>query len=402
MKGPRPDLVPRPGSIAYVGAKIIDGTGDPPIEDGVVTVVDGRIGEVGPRGSVSLAPDIEVVDVSGRTIMPGMVNAHDHLAQPDPEDAAIPDYAAEKDTTHTPVQRLHTYAVRYGRQELLDGVTTVRVLGEKDGLDFGYKDAFDRGLVPGPRVIPSGPALSTSMSHGDIISTVINGPVSARAAVRDNIGAGAEVIKLFISGGRTLGVPYHLTTSFLSQDEIVAAIDEAHKFGVRVTAHLNGGPAVAEAIDAGLDSIEHGMEMSQEEIELVARTGTWVVLTLGWHFTPSYRQNLGDQTDIVRHYVVGLREAGIRVALGNDCCHADHGMARQVRWLTQFGYSAMEAIVIATRSTATACGIEDRRGSLRAGLDADLLILAADPLTDIDALWSIETVIKGGHSYRVH
>ena len=313
----------------------------------------------------------------------------------------IPDYASEKDTTRTPVQRLHTYAVRYGRQELYDGVTTVRVLGEKDGIDFGYKDAFDRELLPGPRIIPSGPALATSMSHGDIISTVVNGPIEARAAVRDNIGNGAEVIKMFISGGRTLGVPYHLTTSFFTPEEIGAAIDEAHKFETRVTAHLNGGPAIGYALDAGLDSIEHGMEFTDQEMELVARSGTWVVLTLGWHFTPSYVANLGDQTSAVESYVRRLYASGARLALGNDCCHADHGMARQVRWLTQFGVPPMEALTIATQGSAAACGIDDQRGTLRVGLDADLVVLRGNPLDDIDALWAIDTVVKGGRAYAV-
>ena len=131
--------------------------------------------------------------------------------------------------------------MRYGPQELRDGVTTVRILGERDFIDVGYKEAFDRDLVPGPRVLVSGPAIINSAStHGVNVGTIADGVEAVRAAVRKNVHRDAKVIKLFLSGGRRAGVPKHLTTSFFTREEIQAAIDEAHKFDVKVTAASAG------------------------------------------------------------------------------------------------------------------------------------------------------------------
>jgi imidazolonepropionase-like amidohydrolase len=386
---------------AIVGGTIIDCTGAAPIADGILLIDGEKIAAVGSKGDVTIPRDAEVIDATGQTVMPGMINTHEHLAQPDPDDPLITNYPAEKNTGKASAQYLHTFAVRYGRQELKDGVTTVRVLGEKDGIDFGYKEAFDRGLVPGPRVIPSGTALATAISHGDIISTIVNGPDEARAAVRANIAAGSKVIKLFISGGRTLGVPHHLTTCFFTREELQAAIDEAHKFDVKVTAHLNGGIGVNWAIEAGMDSIEHASELSDKELELVAKSGTWVCLTLLWAFAKlTYYQQQGSKIfDTVARRANRLRDAGVKLSLGNDGCHQDHGMARQVDLLTQFGFPAMEAILMATRGGAEICGIADQRGTLKAGLDADVILVGGDPLKDIKALRDVRTVIKGGTVY---
>jgi imidazolonepropionase-like amidohydrolase len=385
---------------AIVGGSIIDGTGRAPVEDGVLVIDGEKIAAIGRRPDVAVPADARVIDASGQTVMPGMINAHEHLAQPDPDDP-LADYAAEKDTTKAAAQYLHTYAVRYGRQELRDGVTTVRILGEKEGIDFVYKQAFDRDLVPGPRVIPSGSALSTANSHGSLISTIVSGADSARAAVRDDIAAGAKVIKLFISGGRTMGVPHHLTTSFLTREEIHAAIEEAHKFDVPVTAHLNGGIGVNWALEAGMDSIEHASDLSDAELDLVARSGAWVCLTLLWAFARlPYYQQLGSKVfETVSRRAIRLRDAGVKLALGNDGCHQDHGMARQVDLLTQFGFKPMDTIVMATRSGAEICRVADRVGTLQIGRDADVITVEGDPLKDAKALREVRTVIKAGKLY---
>jgi imidazolonepropionase-like amidohydrolase len=380
-----------------VGGAILDCTGAPLLTDGVIVVDGEKITAVGRRGEIQVPPDARVTDMTGRVLMPGMINMHEHLAQPDPDDPLL-DYPREKNTTKSSAQYLHTFAVRYGRQELMDGVTTVRCCGEKEGIDFGYKHAFDRDLVPGPRVIPSGPALCTAPSHGLIISTVVNGADSARAAVRANVAQGAQVIKMFVSGGTTLGVPFHLTKSFLTREEIHAAIEEAHKFDVRVTAHLNGGPGVKYGIEAGIDGIEHAFLLSDEELDLVVKSRTPVTLTLLWYFT-GYFRDLGTQHEHVARSVRRIYDAGARIVLGNDCLHADHALARQVDYMTQFGVPPMEALLMATKYAAEACGLEKQRGVLKPGYDADVIALGGDPLKDIKALKDIRMVMKAGKVY---
>jgi imidazolonepropionase-like amidohydrolase len=360
-----------------------------------------KIEAVGPRSSVRVPPDAEVVDLRGRTLMPGLINTHEHLGMPDPEDPRVLDYAAEARilATSSPQYR-HTWAMRYGPQELRDGVTTVRILGERDFIDVGYKEAFDRDLVPGPRVLVSGPAIINSAStHGVNVGTIADGVEAVRAAVRKNVYRDAKVIKLFLSGGRRAGVPKHLTTSFFTREEIHAAIDEAHKFDVKVTAHLNGGVAVRHAVEAGIDGIEHGMEMSDQELELVARAGTFIGVTLTWHMSRLYTNLLGDQHDNIDRYVKRLRQAGAKMVVGNDHIHADFATARQLKLLVDCGVPPMDALLMATRDAAIACGVGDQLGTLEAGREADVIAVGGDPIKDIGALRDVQMVMKAGRVY---
>lgn len=384
---------------AFVGGTILDCTGSDPLRDGVVLIDGNKIEAVGARDDITIPPGAQIIDAQGMTVMPGLINTHEHLGHPDPDDPLV-DYPTEAKLLKTSSElHRHTYAVRYGRQELKDGVTTIRVLGERDFIDLGYKHAFDSDLVPGPRILTSGPGIATSHGHGQQVSVVADGVAAVRKAVRENLYQDVDVIKLFISGGRRSGVPVQLTTCHFTEAEIRAAIEEAHNFGVKVTAHLNGGIGVKYAVEAGIDGIEHGHHLSDSELELVVKHGTYVGLTILWHFTELYRKLLGDETESVHQVVSRLYEAGAKLAIGGDCIHHDHGMARQIEWLTQFGIPNDVALQIATREGAIACGIEDRRGSLQAGLDADVIAVGGDPLTDIRALRHVRVVMKDGVVY---
>ena len=381
---------------AYVNAAILSCSGAEIVPDGVMLIDGQKIEAVGQRGSLGIPTGAETVDLAGATLMPGLINTHDHLGHGDPYDPLL-DYPTYKRTRlGLAAPYRHTFAARYGRQELMDGVTTIRIAGERDFGDLAYREAFDRGLLPGPRIIPSGPALCTELSHGKVCSVIVNGADQVRAQVRTNIAAGAETIKLFVSGGRTLGVPYHLTTSFLTRDEIHAAIEEAHKFNVKVIAHLNGGIGVDWGVEAGLDSVEHGFELSDHELDLVVRSRTPVSLSLLWHFTPSYRQHLGDQTESVRRTVRRLYDAGVRLTVGSDACHSQNGIAKQLELLVRFGIPPMDAISAATRTAAEACGVDGSRGTLEAGKDADVIAVDGDPLADITAIQRIRMVLRLG------
>jgi imidazolonepropionase-like amidohydrolase len=320
---------------------------------------------------------------------------------PDPEDARVLDYAAEARifATSSPQYR-HTWAMRYGPQELRDGVTTVRILGERDYIDVVYKEAFDRDFIPGPRVLVSGPALINSAStHGMNVGVIADGVDAVRTAVRRNVNRDAKVIKLFLSGGRRSGVPKFLTTSFFTESEIRAAIDEAHNYGVKVTAHLNGGPAVRYAVEAGIDGIEHGMEMTDEELELVAKAGTYVGVTLTWHVSRLYKDLLGDQSAQIEHYIRRLRESGAKFVVGNDHIHADFATARQLAVLVQYGVPPMDALAASTREAAIACGVDSIVGTLEVGKEADVIAVGGDPLGDINALRKVDLVMKAGYVY---
>ena len=385
-------------NVAIVGADVLDGSGSPAIPAAVVVVDGSTISAVGTAREVDVPPDATVIDASGTTIMPGLINTHDHLSAPDPEDPLV-DHAAEIKLrmTSSPAYRL-TFALRYGEQELLDGVTTIRILGERDGLDASYRDAFDRDLVPGPRIITSGPAIITSAQyHATAISVVADGADGVRAAVRRNILNDAKVIKLIVSGGRKAGVPRNMTVSHFTQEEISAAVSEAHKFDVKVTAHLNGGAGVDQVLDAGIDGIEHGMEMSDRELDRAVAAGTVIGMTMLWHVTDVYRKALGaGQRAALEAYVRRLHAAGARMTIGNDHCHQGHGIARQMMLLQEFGIPPMRVIQTATSEAAVACGVDQQRGTLRIGMDADLIAVGGNPLEDMSAMTDVRLVMKGG------
>jgi imidazolonepropionase-like amidohydrolase len=382
-----------------VGGTILDCTGAPPVRDGVLVIKGNKIEGVGSKGEVAAPPGSEIIDVEGQTVMPGLINTHDHLAHPDPTDPLM-DYevVGERLGTLTELDLL-PLAIRYGRQELRDGVTTVRIMGEKSFLDFRCKSAFDSDLVPGPRIIPSGPGITTSHGHGREVSVVADGVEEVRKAVRANLREGAEIIKLFISGGRRSGVPIRLDTCYFSQDEINVAIEEAHKFGVKVAAHLNGGIGVRYAVEAGIDSIEHASLLTDSDLDLVVSSGTYIGLTILWYFTDLYRKRAPDVQEAAERNVRRFYKAGAKLVVGNDCIHWDHAMARQLELLTQFGVSRMDAILMATKNAAEACGIGDQRGTLEARKDADVIVVGGDPLSDIRALRDIRLVMKGGKVY---
>jgi imidazolonepropionase-like amidohydrolase len=386
---------------AFVGATAIDCTGAPPIKDAVVLVSGKKIEAVGPKGKTAVPSDATVVDLAGMTVLPGLINTHDHLGLPDPEDPLL-DYTAEARLLHSANgQYRQTFALRYGAQELRDGVTTVRILGERDFLDVGYKETFDRDLAPGPRVITGGPAIATSAQfHGTWVTVVADGPEALRAAVRKNIVQDVKVIKLVVSGGYRQGVPKGLTACYFTREELHAIMEEAHKFDVKVCAHLNGGIGVDWGIEAGLDGVEHGMNLTDRELEIVAKSDAYIGLTTGWFFTPLYKKLLGEQRAEVEKQVRRIYKSGAKIALGNDEVHQDHGMARQMILLVECDVPAKTVLEIATRQGAIACGVDRERGTLTAGLDADVIAVGGDPLADMRVMRDVRMVMKGGKIYH--
>jgi imidazolonepropionase-like amidohydrolase len=386
---------------AIVGATAIDGAGGGPTPEAVILIDAGKIEAVGDRRTVAVPENVVVHELAGMTVLPGMINTHDHLGLPDPEDPLL-DYTAEARVLHTSSgQYRQTFALRYGAQELFDGVTTLRSLGERDFLDVGYKETFDRDLAPGPRIITSGPAIVTSSQfHGTWVSVVADGPEALRTAVRRNIARDVKAIKLIVSGGYRQGVPKGLTTCYFTPEELRAICEEAHKFGAKVCAHLNGGLGIDHGLAAGLDGIEHGMNMTDRELDLVAGSDAYVGLTLGWFFTPLYRRLLGEQRAEVERQVTRIFASGAKISLGNDEVHQEHGMARQMIVLVECGIPAMKVILMATAEGARACGVGAERGRLQPGLDADIIAIAGDPLRDMRVMRDVRFVMKGGKVYK--
>ena len=286
------------------------------------------------------------------------------------------------------------------RIDLRSGVTTMRTLGDKKFMDVAIRDMIEAGVIPGPRLLVSGPGFTATDGFGNTPERV-DGPEAIRKMVRRNLREGVDVIKLFISGGGG-AKPAMSWTCYYSPEEIRAAVEEAHRVGKRVAAHIHGGPGVKYAVQAGVNTIEHGHYIEDSDCELMAEKGTWLVLTLGiTHYDgpevehyPQYMVHKTRIRNLKGQNLLRARQHGVKFAAGTDAMHG-------ILWyeavcLTRYGLSEREAILAITRSAAEACGVEDKVGTIEAGKLADLVAVRGDPLKDITALRNVDLVMKGG------
>ncbi|MFQ6031186.1 MAG: amidohydrolase family protein, partial [Dehalococcoidia bacterium] len=271
---------------ALVGANLIDGTGGPVVNDSTVLIDGERIAEVGPRAAVALPPDTEVIDISGFTVLPGLIDCHDHLASKS--------YGlASRMGLEEPISIQHLRTAKVLEQTLAAGYTCVRDAG---GLDAGFKQAVEQGLYPGPRLVLSVAIISPTGGLGDRITpsgyahphddpmmppSVADGVNPVRAKVRQMARVGADVIK-FATTGRASSRPGHgpLDMAF-GPDEVRALIDEAKALGRRTMCHAVGGPGLRMCVEAGAHSIEHGCYLAEDPdlLKMMADQGSFLVPT---------------------------------------------------------------------------------------------------------------------------
>lgn len=368
--------------------------------DGIVDVLisEGRIAAI---GADVPADGADVVDLTGRWLAPGLMNAHTHLcldAGPDPE-ATLRD----ETRTETVIRSAARLAVT-----VRAGVTTIRDVGGVDGIDIDLARLVEAGVIEGPRVIPSGRVVTMTGGHGWWMGIQADGPDAVRRAARENLRAGAGSIKLMatggmMTGGRQAGQPQ------LTVDEMRAAVEEAHKRGVPVAAHAESRIGVLNALRAGVDSVEHGHGGEDEAIELMLERGAALVPTiLSDRRIIDHGVGAGipdfvvEQCDALHESLVVFLEraiaAGVRIAAGNDggAPLVPMGdMVDELELYVRHGMSATAALASATTATAALFGLADI-GLVEAGQHADLLVLADDPTESVAALRDPLAVLKGG------
>ena len=379
--------------------RLVDARG---ARDGLLDLLirDGRIVAIGPdldRG------DATPIEVEGRWIVPGLMNAHAHLCLdggPDPETVLRMENRTE--TVVRSAARLEA-AVRAG-------VTTIRDVGGIDGIDIELARLVDAGEVPGPRVIPSGRVVTMTGGHGWWMGLQADGPDAVRHAARENLRAGAGSIKLMatggmMTGGRQAGQPQ------LTVEEMAAAVEEAHKRGVPVAAHAESRIGVLNALRAGVDSVEHGHGGDQEAIDLMLERGAALVPTIlsdrriiDHGIGAGIPDFVVEQCEALHESLVVFLEtaiaAGVRVAAGNDGgapLVPIGDMVGELELYVQHGMTPLEALASATTVTAELFGLVDV-GLVEAGHAADLLILDDDPVLSVAALRAPLAVIRGGRS----
>ncbi len=398
---------------ALVGAKLIDGTGGPVLNDATVLIDGERIVEVGPRLAVSLPPRTEEVDVSGMTLMPGMIDCHDHLASKDYGLASRMGY-------DSPLSLQHLRTAKVLEQTLEAGYTCVRDGG---GLDAGFKQAVESGLYPGPRLVISVAIISPTggladkvtasghcYPHGDpmIPSGVADGDDPVRAKVREMCRVGADVVKFATTGGASSRPGHGPLDIAFGPKEVKALIDESRVLGRRTMCHAVGGPGLRMCIEAGANSVEHGSYLAEDPdlSKMMAGEGIFLVPTFEiyeYHATlsaPHMQARSRALMDIHKESLHQALAAGVKVVAGTDAGGYVHGdNAREVQILVEKGMSTMQAIQSCTGWAAECVGLEKDIGTISKGKYADLLVIDGDPLKDIEALRrpdSIKLVMKGG------
>ena len=382
------------------GATLIDGSGAPPMAGRAVVVEGGRITAVVAERD---APPGTVHRLDGLTLLPGLINCHVHVCfggEADPAAAMLKDvYAA------TVIK-----ATLRARQTVEAGVTTVRDLGGRDYAELSVRDAVRAGTIPGPRMLCAGRGICITGGHGwHLIGRESDGPDEVRKGVREQIKAGADVIKLFATGGvMTPGVDP--SSAQLTLDEVRAAIEEARKAGRRTAAHAQGTDGIANCLEGGITTIEHGIFLTEALCKRMAQDGVALVPTL---IAPvaiaaggvaagipefAVRKSEAVRERHVESFQMALR-LGVSIAAGTDAGTPLNGhgsMVPELSLMVKGGQAPLDVIHSATAAAARALGLERETGRVSPGLAADLLAVAGNPLERIGALDEVRLVMAQG------
>ena len=357
--------------------------------------------------------EVELIDLSDMTVLPGLSDAHVHLTG----DANIHGY--KRLTRSTP--RAAITGVRNAKRTLMAGFTTVRNVGAPGFADVDLMEAIEDGDVPGPRIIPAGRSIGITGGHCDnnllpfenrkTAGGVADGPWAVRAKVRENKKFGAKVIKFCGTGG-VLSKGTKVGAQQFSFEEMKAIVDEAHMRELPVAAHAHGTNGIKTAIKAGVDSVEHASFLDDEAIELAIKHGTWLSMDIyNTEYTLSFgEQNGVDEENLNKERLVSKKqrdsfkravEAGVNMVFGTDAAIYPHGdNAKQFSRMVEFGMSELQAIQAATINSAKLLKADSQLGQIKTGFAADIIAVSANPLKNISTLERIPFVMKAGVVYK--
>lgn len=383
--------------IAVFANRLLTGPQLQPLQDACVLVEGETIAKIMTRQEFLTAglAGCEVVELGDVTLMPGMIECHNHLAL----DARLPGHLEMMGESEC----LHTILALKGLQDdLLSGVTTARCLGDRNYMDVELKKQIRLGRVAGPDLLVSGIGMKSRHGHG-YVGLPHSGAEELRRTARENMFRGVDVLKIFVTPGAPVG-PGEFIPCFLTLEEIATVVEEAHNLNLPVAAHCIGGKGLDYCVKAGVDVIEHVYSITPEQVELVAKEHKgWIDLTSGIVLDPDREpycaQSFVDNLHRVRDYsrqcmarVVQCPE--IRWTLGTD---ANHGLLyREAEYACEMGATPLQALQGLTSAAAEMCRIQDKTGSLTPGLRADLIAVQGDPLENVSVLQNVSFVMKAG------
>jgi imidazolonepropionase-like amidohydrolase len=386
----------------YRSNHLITSAGAPPIEGGAVLVKDGVIEAVGPETLLPPPPEAVYFDFEDRTILPGLIDAHVHLF-------GTPEPGGFLATQNEDEEWLLLRASANARQALAVGITTVRDCGGRGSIIISLARATERGMVPGPRIVSCGAPITTTGGHCYYLGLEADGVEGVQKAVRQMHKAGADFIKVMVTGG---GITRGSNTraSQYSQAELTALTEDAHRLGKRVAGHVHGTQGIQRAVEAGFDSLEHGSwlalngqgrDYDRRVVEKILKQGVIVCRTIAGferlpieEATPEHR--FWADYEVLRNMV----RDGVKLAAGTDAGIDLTPIGGYVYTLETMaglgGMSRLEVLDAATRVAAEAVGLADRIGALEKGKLGDLIAVTGNPLEDLRVLRHVDYVVRNG------
>ncbi|MGW2186053.1 amidohydrolase family protein [Streptomyces sp. NPDC001719] len=384
--------------LALRARTLFDGAGPELVERPLVLVEGGRVVDV--RAGGRAPAGAELTDLGPVTLLPGFVDTHVHLAL-DASDDVVGRLRRADD------EELLARMRAAGRAALAAGVTTVRDLGDRGYLALRLRDETAKDPTAGPRVLASGPPVTTPGGHCWFLGGEAAGVEGMRAAVRERAERGVDVVKVMVTGGDlTPGSdPYRAQ---YGHAELRAAVREAHRHELPITAHAHAASGIADAVAAGFDSVEHcffvtedGVDHDRRVIDEMARVGVAASLTLGsLPGGPPPPEPVARRLPGLAAGLEEMRQAGVIMACGSDSgifpAKAHGGYPHSVTAMVDLGFTPLEALRAATSTAARVCGVACHKGCVAPGYDADLVAVAGDPLADIAAVHAVTAVFRGG------
>jgi imidazolonepropionase-like amidohydrolase len=415
---PTPAARAAPGDVVIKAARLFDGTSDRVIASPVVLIRAGAIAAVGP--GVAIPADAKVIDLGDATLLPGFIDAHVHLGSEGTADWN----KGVVDSLRRGVPEATLRAAHFARITLEAGFTTVRNVGGDHLIDVGLHNAIEAGHIPGPRIIAAGHSLGARGGHCDghggfppgtfgpevgLLEGIAAGADGFRDAVRAQVKYGATAIKICATGG-VLSLGDDVDTPQLTDAEMVAIVDEAHRLRRKVAAHAHGDGGARAAVEAGVDSIEHGTFLTRKTLERMKAKGTYLVPTLLAFeaIDPSRRSFPPAIAAKARAAIAGRAtsmklalQLGVPIALGTDAAVGPHGTnAREFAAMVRLGMAPAAALRAGTAAAARLLGVADQVGTVAAGKRADLVAVPGNPVADITTTERVFFVMKDGAVVR--
>ncbi len=397
---------------------LIDGASAAPLRDQHIIIRGNRIERVGAAASVAIPEGARVIDLSRATVLPGLIDTHTHifLQGEDPAEGGYDVQLLKQGLAFRAARA--TVSVH---RALEQGFTTIRDV-ETEGAgygDVGIKQAIEGGYIPGPRMFVVTRALSTTGGYPledyapEVVVPkgvqIVDGPVEARKAVREQLDHGADWIKIYVTHRSWVDRQGNLVSQpTFTLEEIQAIVDEAHGWGKKVACHAYNGIGLHRGLDGGCDSIEHGLELDDAAVAQMVRQGTWLVPTMSVYYDHWSPENTPEgRRDRKRVAVHGpslqkAMRAGVKIAFGTDVggFSWSEPIAREFSRLTEFGMTPMAAIQAATSRAAELLGMSGEIGVIAPGALADVVAVSEDPLRDVRVLETVGFVMKDGKVFR--